>query len=275
MRAIMLAGVTGLAALAACSDGGPAATGRVEFGVATSASAPAGGAALFADTFNDSTGNALVIDSVAVVVRKLHLEGSAATGCDDGERPDTIADTTSEDGMMVSDSGDGDHEGDDGVGCEGLRLGPFLVDLPLNGGVAHEFTLTVDTGTYSEARFQIHKPEGDADNAFLAAHPEYAGVSIRVVGTFNGTPFVYKTGVTDVQHVEFDPPLVVTTGTTAFTLMVDLSGWFKGPGGVLVDPATALDDGVNAILVRQNIIRSFHGFRDEDHDGHDDSDEGH
>lgn len=272
MRAIMLAGVAGLAALAACSDGGPAATGRVEFGVATSASAPATGAALFADTFNDSSGNALVIDSVSVVVRKLHLEGSTATGCDDGEMPDTVPDTMVDSRVMASDSGE--HE-DEGVGCEGLRLGPFLVDLPLNGGVAHEFTLTVDTGTYSEARFQIHKPEGDADNAFLAAHPEYAGVSIRVVGTFNGTPFVYTTGVTDVQHVEFDPPLVVSTGTTAFTLMVDLSGWFKGPTGTLVDPATALDDGVNAILVRQNIIHSFHGFRDEDHDGHDDSDEGH
>jgi hypothetical protein len=42
---------------------------------------------------------------------------------------------------------------------------------------------------------------------------------------------------------------------------------------VLVDPGTALGDGVNATLVQQNIIHSFHGFEDEDHDGHDDHDD--
>lgn len=263
MRMITLAGSLGLAALAACSDGGPAATGRVEVGFATDASAPAGGVPLLADTYTDLSGNTLVIDSVSVVVRKLKLEGSATAACD--------IDDSGEDSMMVmSDSGHGDMEEHEDGDCGQLRLGPFLVELPLNGGVSHEFTVTVDTGTYAEAKFQIHKPEGAADSAFLAAHPEYAGVSIRVVGTFNGNAFVYTTGVTDVQEIEFDPPLVVTEGSTSFTLMVDLSNWFRTGAGVLVDPNTAVGDGVNAILVHQNIIHSFHGFEDEDHDGHDD-----
>jgi hypothetical protein len=228
---------------------------------------------LFADTFNATSGNTMVLDSVAVVVRKLHLAKGGDDGCGDEERPDTMPDTVPDSvremGITASDSGEDEHD-EDLLGCEGVRLGPFLVDLPLTGGVAHEFTLTVDTGTYSEARFQIQRPAGVGDEPFLATHPEYDGVSIRVVGSFNGTPFVYTTGVTDVQRVEFSPPLVVTTGTTSFTLMVDLSGWFKTGAGELVDPATALGDGINAILVRQNIIRSFHGFRDEDHDGHPD-----
>jgi hypothetical protein len=269
MRAYLLTGSIGLAALAACSDGGPAATGRVEFGVATAASAPAAGAMLFADTFTDPSGNSLVIDSVGVVVRKLHLVGGADLGCDDQETPDTMPDTLPETGIRASDGSE--HEPEVvGVGCEGMKLGPFLVDLPLNGGVAHEFTLTVDTGTYSGAAFQIHKPEGVGDAFFLAAHPEYDGVSVRVVGSFNGTPFVYTTGVTDVQHVAFAPPLVVPEGTTAFTLMVDLSGWFRTGTGDLVDPATATGNGLNATLVHRNIIRSFHGFRDVDQDGHPD-----
>ncbi|HVX89861.1 MAG TPA: hypothetical protein VG940_13085 [Gemmatimonadales bacterium] len=263
MRSTKVAGLIGLAALAACSDGGPAATGRVDVGFATDASAPASGVALLADTYTDGGGNTLVIDSVSVVVRKLKLEGAATAGCDvDDDGGDSL--------MTASDSGDGDMEEHEDGDCGQLRLGPFLVDLPLNGGASHEFTVTVDTGTYTEAKFQIHKPEGADDSAFIAAHPEYAGVSVRVVGTFNGTPFVYTTGVTDVQSVEFDPPLVVTEGTTAFTLRVDLSGWFRTEAGVLIDPATAIGDGANAILVHQNIIRSFHGFEDEDHDGHDD-----
>lgn len=261
MRTTILAGLLGLAALAACSDGGPAATGRVEVGFATDASAPATGVALFADTYTDLSGNTLVIDSVSVVVRKLKLEGGAALGCEDEETPDSLE--------TASVSGDEGIESE----CAELKLGPFLVDLPLNGGASHEFTVTVDTGTYTEAKFQIHKPEGADDSAFIVAHPEYAGVSIRVVGTYNGTPFVYTTGVTDVQTVEFDPPLVVSEGSTSLTLMVDLSGWFRTDAGVLVDPNTALGDGVNVTLVHQNIIHSFHGFEDENHDGHDDHDE--
>ena len=107
----------------------------------------------------------------------------------------------------------------------------------------------------------------------LAQHPDYAGTSVRVVGTYNGTPFVYTTAVTAVQHVEFDPPLVVGGGGANFTLFVDLTSWFRTAAGSLVDPATAIGDGANVALVTQNIIHSFHAFEDDDHDGHDDQTE--
>lgn len=262
MRSTILAGLTGLAALAACSDGGPGTTGRVEVGFATDASAPASGVALFADTYTDPDGNTLVIDSVSVVLRQVMLEGGAGVGCDDDDGEGE------ESPIASADSG----ETEDDEECEiVLRLGPMLVDLPLNGGVSHQFTATVDTGTYTEVKFQIHVPEGEHDAAFLELHPEYAGVSIRVVGSFNGSAFVYTAGVTDVQEVEFDPPLVVTDGSTSFTVRVDLSGWFRTGAGGLIDPATAMGDGANVVLVYQNIIHSFHGFEDEDHDGEDDA----
>src|SRR5204862_7797339 len=77
--------------------------------------------------------------------------------------------------------------------CEELEAGPILVDLPL-GGLERMFEATVPAGTFDELRFQIHKPSDDgdaADHAFLVAHPDFAGVSIRVKGTFNGTDFTY------------------------------------------------------------------------------------
>lgn len=265
MRSKFLAGVLGIVVVAGCADGGPAATGRVQVGVATDASAAGttGEGALFADTYVDTDGNTLVLDSAAVVLRKVKLEGENGLCVDDD---DEIGDSI----VAAADSG---HAGDDDA-CEvEIRLGPMLVELPLNGGVAHQFTASVDTGTYDEVKFQIHVPSGSNDAAFLLAHPEYEGVSIRVVGTYNGTPFVFTTGVTDVQQVDLDPPLVVTEGTASFTLMIDLSGWFRTGAGKLVDPATALGDGANATLVHQNIIRSIHGFGDEDHDGHDDHDD--
>src|ERR1051325_7064699 len=124
MRTILLTGLTGLAALAACSDGGPMATGSVQVGMATDASAAASSAAgpLFADTFTDSSGNTLNLESASVVLRKIHLAGSTEVGCEWGDPPPPDSLET------VADSGDdqGEHEDE----CALVRLGPVLVDLP-------------------------------------------------------------------------------------------------------------------------------------------------
>ena len=264
MRLDKLIVATGVATLVACSDGGPPNMTPVAVAVAASTTTPASGASFASELQTDSNGNTLVVDSVSVVVRKVTLV-NAACGQDDSTEADS--------GMMRSDSGEGEMEGDDG--CPVLRAGPLLVDLPIGGGSAeHQFTASVPVGTYSSVVIQLHKPDGANDTTFLAEHPEFAGVSIRVVGSFNGTPFIYTTGVTDVQRAHFSPPLVVADAPTAFTLFVDLSGWFKTGAGGLIDPATAMGDGANVILVRTNIVRSFHAFRDEDHDGEDDGLEG-
>ena len=270
MRYLSIVAAAGVVALAACSDSGPGATASVNFAIATRAtSAPATGPS-FTEDYTDTSGNTLAIDSVIVVVRKLKLEGGAGSAC-------VTQDTSMmHDGIETSDTGaandgeagDGEHE------CGDLKLGPFLVALPVGtAGADRQFTVLVDTGSYSEVMFQIHKPEGSRDSTFLAQHPDYAGTSVRVVGTYNGTPFVYTTAVTAVQHVEFDPPLVVGGGGANFTLFVDLTSWFRTAAGSLVDPATAIGDGANVALVTQNIIHSFHAFEDDDHDGHDDQTE--
>lgn len=260
MRMLSIAAAAGVVALAACGDSGPNGTSQVGFALATKATAPAVTSSFMgAQTFTDLSGDTLALDSVFVVVRKLQLEGGPANSTCGLEHEGTHDSTM----MTVDSMGEDD--------CGELKFGPFLVSLPMDSiGATTQFNATVDTGTYAEVKFQIHTPEGSADAAFLAAHPEYAGVSLRVVGRWNGTPFVYTTGVTDVQHVEFNPPLVIGESPASFTLFVDLTGWFRTGGGVLVDPSTAIGDGVNAALVRQNIIHSFHAFEDEDHDGHDD-----
>lgn len=260
MRILSIAAAAGVVVLAACGDSGPAGTSQVAFGLATQTAAPTLTSGFMAtQTFTDLNGDTLDLDSAFVVVRKLQLEGGPTNSICSLEHPGTP------DSMMAS----ADSMGEDD--CGELKFGPFLVELPMNGaGAAQQFTATVDTGTYAEVKFQIHKPEGSSDAAFLAAHPEYAGVSLRVVGRWNGTPFVYTTGVTDVQHVEFNPPLVIGEAPASFTLFVDLTGWFRTSAGVLVDPSTALSGGANAELVHQNIIRSFRAFEDDNHDGHDD-----
>src|SRR5439155_21320204 len=95
-----------------------------------------------------------------------------------------------------------------------------------------------------------------------------------VKGRSNGAD-VTSTGYRNVgEQLRFDPPIVVTAGTPAsVTIKLDLDGWFRS-GGTLVDPATAAKGADNENLVRDNTMRSFHAFQDNDEDGMDDGHEG-
>jgi hypothetical protein len=253
--------------VAACTEGtGSRGIAPVSLALSSGASttAPAAPQAAATETFTDST-NTLVISSVEVVLRKVELKRT--------EAPDTGGCAMSTSGITASDDGQCD---DNGQGDE-LEAGPALVDLPL-GGIERTFTADVPAGTFDALEFQIHKPSSDGDAAdrdFLKAHPDFAEISIRVKGTFNGADFTYTSDLSVGEELRFDPPVVVTAGTPAsVTIKLDLDGWFRS-SGTLVDPATAAKGAENENLVRDNILRSFHAFQDNDEDGMDDGQEGH
>jgi hypothetical protein len=237
------------AGLAACSSSnGPSNAGRtVAFQLATRQSAAQ--AALRADAAGSETialGNdTIVLTAVQVVLRRIELERVEGTPCDT---------TVTEDG------------------CEELKAGPVLLDLPLGVGAARSFTVAVDTGSFGKIKFEIHRPESGHDAAFLGQHPDFTGVSIRATGTYNGTAFSYTSDLDVEQEHEFNPPVSVTDTTGAnLTLFVDLAGWFANAGGTgLIDPATALSGQPNEGEVKSNIETSFNAFEDENHDGGDD-----
>jgi len=234
-----------LGALAACDSSSPAGTGsQAQFNVATSRAAagvaapmPMGLAPVVFGSGNDT----LVINQVQMVVREVELKRSdVPAGCTGGED-----------------------------GCEELESGPYLLDLPLSTGASTVMAVDVPPGTYNEFEFKVRKPEGDS--GFITQHPEFAGVSIRVTGTWNGTPFTYTTDVSAEQELAINPPLVITeTSSADFTLFIDVGSWFRDAGGALVDPSTANNGGANESLVNSNISSSFDAFEDENHDGSDD-----
>lgn len=248
----LLCALAAAGAITACSDSsGPASNGpAVQMSVATApalAVAPAMSMSLAPVTYTDGT-NTLVISQVEMVVEELEIqrvEGSV---------------TCAEDV-----SGDNDD-------CEELEIEAFLLDLPLSPGATQVISVPVDTGSYDEFEFKIHKPEsGGDDDAFLAAHPDFDGVSIRVHGTWNGTPFTYETDLDAEQEIDLVPPLVVTeAGTTDFTLFIDLGTWFRAGDSSLIDPSSANVGQANEGVVKENIKNSFQAFEDENHDGSDD-----
>ena len=258
--------ITSTLALAACTEGTSSrgiAPVSLALSSAVSAAAPAAAQAGGSETFTDST-NKLVISSVEGVLRKVELkraEAGAAAGCAMGTS-----------GITASDDGGCGEDNDE------IAAGPALVDLPL-GGIERTFTANLPAGSFDALGFQIHKVSADgdaADQAFLKAHPDFAGISMRVKGTFNGANFTYTSDLDAQQELKFEQPMVVEVGKPAsVTIKLDLDGWFRNRRGTLVDPATAAKGSENENLVRDNIIRSFHAFQDNDEDGMDDGHEGH
>jgi hypothetical protein len=262
--------VLGLAACTADGAGPNGAQGHVRFAVSAQqpTQAPTGADVLLAGDSTVLTAGAdtLIIRGVDLVLRRIELKPVTDSTCE-GESGD------GDGGHDLSPADDSSGHGDDG--CDEVKAGPVLVSLPL-GATATDAMVEVaaPAGSYDRLEFTIHAPRSPGDSAFLAANPDFDGVSVRVTGTFSqaGTrsDFTFLSAAEARQEAPIDPPIdVVTGGTANITLRFDVSGWFVS-GGALVDPASANAGGPNEGLVRENIERSVNAFRDDDHDGHDD-----
>lgn len=226
-------------AAAACSDSsGP--NGR-PITVSFSSQAPATTLGATLDVTVTGGGNTVIITKAQVVVRRVKLKEATSTVCSDD-------DSASDD-------------------CENTVLGPILVDLPLTTTTVSSIAATIPSGTYREIDFRIHKPGDDAaDVAFRTANPTFANISIRVEGTYNGTPFVYTSALNEKQEVAFNPPVVVDADNKNVTIQINVGSWFKS-GTTVINPATANNGQPNENLVRDNIRASIRALEDGDKNG--------
>lgn len=253
------------AGLAACGDStAPAGAPPVSLSFAAKSTAPvfsrqSSGAR--PDIVITVGSGSLTITRAQLVFRDVKLEGIATTSC--------VGDDDGPDGDVSSSSKAGDDD------CNEVKLGPMLVDLPLSGAPETAATIGLPQGSYREIKLKVHAPESGSsrDVGFLAANPSFAGVSVRVEGTYNGQPFVYTSNVEAEAEMEFSTPFVVAGGTN-LTIAVNLNGWFRDSSGNLIDPATAASGGANEATVENNIKASFDAYRDDNRDGNDDDSPG-
>jgi hypothetical protein len=187
-------------------------------------------------------GDEIVLDQVGLVLRKVRLEGPSGESCPE------------------------EAEGD--PGCAELDFGPVLFELPLEEGAEGVLNASVPVGTYTGLKFQLHvATNANEDADFVAEHPDYEGISIRVAGSYNGTPFTFTSDLTEVEDVDFGGPLEVETeGALPLTLLVQVADWFASEDGGLVNPADASEGGPLESLVEQQIRESFRAFHDGDAD---------
>jgi hypothetical protein len=279
-RSFKLVLCAGVSLLAACSEGtGPNASGEVGLGfqLATSqssASAPsAPGTATSAGVAQVSTTpaglritsgtDAIVITRAQVVVRDVKLKSAAATCLDDDDDDDKSSSSRS--GMRSSDDDDDDD-------CPSIRVGPYLVNVPVSGADGGRVAVMVPEGTYSSVRLKVHKVSSSdsADLAFRQANPDFRNISIRLEGTYNTQPFTFVSDVNATLEVPLTAPVVIGKGGDNVTVTIDMKEWFTKPTGGLYSPGAANTSGFVQAKIQNNIRNTFRAFRDRNRDGKED-----
>ncbi len=171
--------------------------------------------------------NSLTINQAQVVLSRLELSpsGSCATA---GEKDD----------------------------CDELQAGPALVDLPVDGTTKVVLDGAVAPGSYTALRAKLDAVTPDEDepgvSAFLVAHPDWKGISVKVTGVFTDAKsqthaFTFTSEADAEIEAAFQPAITVAAGTSN-------------------DPT----DPANAHAIDHNVQRSFRTFEDDDRDGIDD-----
>jgi len=260
-----LGGIAALITLAACSSD---LTGNNRHPVQLSFTTRAGAASAFNGVAGDlvvGSGDELVLNKVQLVFAKLELDKAGVTDC-------------------VGEDEDDDNGGDEdrsrrGEECEEISLDPLLVNVPVDDALHPVINVPLPAGTFSELEARL-APARDRFTTFNTANPDLVGKSVRVEGTFKGTPFVFTSSIRSKLELEFDPPLVIDETTKNATVSIDVRKWFLDRDGRVIDPTTGTDGSSNRFQIENNIRRSFHAFEDDDergedhHEGHHGNDDG-
>ena len=200
--------------------------------------------------------NELVLSKVQVVVGKIELNETDNSNCV----------------TEIEDSGS-DH-GEVGQECEDVSRDPVLVDIPVDAAAHTVLSVPLTAGTYRKLEAKLEPARVDA-TAFNTANPNLVGKSVRVEGTYKGTPFVFTSALRSELEMEFNPPLVIDATTTNATVSLDVAKWFLDSNGNAIDPSTATAGSEALSQIEDNIRRSFRAFEDDDHSGEDDHSEHH
>jgi hypothetical protein len=226
--------VAAIAGLAACSDSTNVRNnGASQLGFSTASTTSTVAGASLAEVPITKNGHTLDLKQVTVVIERAELKRQNNDACrgDDDEHDSKWS------GRSES--------------CAEVKVGPTLVDLPLDGSVVTVPASVIPGGTFQEIEFKIS----------LA----------RLVGTFDTKAFDVTFPINAKAEIEFSTPLVVTDSTpTSITINIPITAWLTNADGSLVDPSTLLTNPTVAAAVKARIMATFKAFEDNDHDGHED-----
>lgn len=249
-----LVGVIALSTLAACSGDLTGANRQpVKLSFTTKVASAAAAARMSPDLAVGAAGD-LILTKVQVVVGKIELNENDGTNC------------------VAQIEATGNDHGSVGQECEDVSRDPVLVDIPVDAALHSVMNVPLAQGTYTKLEAKLESAR-DGATAFNAANPNLVGKSVRVEGTYKGTPFVFTSAVRAELEMEFSPPLVIDATTTNTTVTLDIAKWFLDGSGAVIDLNTATAGSSALQMIEDNIRRSFHAFEDNNESGVDDNSE--
>lgn len=150
------------------------------------------------------------------------------------------------------------------------HTGPYVVNLALDGSLKEIMKGYIVRDIYTKAKFQVHKAEDGqqiSDPEFIEGTGENQRYSFIVKGTYNGTPFTYKSKRSMDIVINFNKSSNVKNKTHNFTMLFNKTGWFMN-GSAVLNPNLSQ----NADIIDNNIKSSFKkAFLDDNKDGAADS----
>jgi len=255
----------------ACSPTAPHPSQRISLSATIGSAAHSAASGIAADVIVGGSGGKVRITSAQMVLSHLKLAGDAAcSSSSDGETAEASGASESPDASEPDANNNDEHD------CESMDIAPVLISLPLDGSTKVILDAVVPAGTYTGLRAKLEAVEGDDDgaSAFLTAHPDFQGVSVKVGGVFTDAagvdhPFTFTSGVEAEIAVDFPAPVTVGASTSNLTIDVNVGSWFTGAAGAAIDPTNA----ANQSAIEQAIRASLSAFEDDNHDGMDDHQE--
>ena len=151
-----------------------------------------------------------------------------------------------------------------------IKVGPFVININPDGIKTDVLRSDIPPGSYERVKFEVHKLEDfetPPDPDFKDGNSGSDRYSVVVKGTFNNSPFVYKSQRTTYQEFDFPTPIIINDNMSVnLTITVNPYSWFFEEG-VYLDPS----DPSNESEIEMNIEHSFKdAFKDNNKDGNPD-----
>ena len=149
----------------------------------------------------------------------------------------------------------------------------IVVELGAGDEAVLAVAADVPPGTYKELELAIDKLERGhpIEQSLIQTYPGLDDASLLVEGTVTRTgggaeSFTFAADLDIDLEVAFTPALTVDSSeppVALLSLVLDASGWFNSPSGVLVDPTA----GGNRSVIEAAIQKSIELFEDPNRDG--------
>jgi len=241
-RIQLAAAIAAVSFLAACSSDSTGVGRQTGSSLAFTTGSSSASAALASAVPITKDGHTLDVTAITVVITRASLKSTETDVCADDEEDD------SEHQVAASDRGPGGGDHRDHDDCEEVRIGPTIVDLPVDGKLVTIPANTVPPGTFREIELRVSL--------------------VRLQGTFDTKPFDVTIPVGAKTEIKLDPPITVAAdGALAVTVNLPVDTWLLNADGSLIDPNQLRSNIMLLGRVRMNIASSIHAFEDRDHDG--------